>query len=123
MENKSHVITRNNIEQKGQKSTQSDVVIPNKLCNSETCLGLRHWRLLSNLKNNFSKPVRNDMDNKKSRSTLLIRQLNRLDCFAFARNDKIVEFEDNKILKQVQDDNTAVVQNDAKDKNVKNLVP
>ena len=41
--------------------TQSDVVIPNKLDNGETCQGLRHWRLFSNLKNNFSKPVRNDM--------------------------------------------------------------
>ena len=49
----------------------------NKLVNSKTCHGLRHWRLFSNLKNNFSKPVRNDMDNK-----------NKLDCFAFARNDE-----------------------------------
>ena len=38
-----------------------DVVIPNKLDNDKTCQGLRHWRLLSNLKNIFSKPVRNDM--------------------------------------------------------------
>ena len=38
----------------------------NKLDHGETCQGLRHWRLLSNLKNNFSKPVRNDMK-KKSR--------------------------------------------------------
>ncbi len=59
-----HVITRKNIEQEMQKSTQRDVVIPNKLGNGETCQGLRHWRLLSNLKNNFSKPVRNDMINK-----------------------------------------------------------
>ena len=66
----------------------------NKLVNSKTCHGLRHWRLFSNLKNNFSKPVRNDMDNK-----------NRLDCFAFARNDEIVGFEDNKILNQVQNNN------------------
>ena len=33
----------------------------NKLDNDKTCQGLRHWRLLSHLKNNFSKPVRNDM--------------------------------------------------------------
>ena len=36
----------------------------NKLGNGETCQGLRHWRLLSNLKKNFSKPVRNDMKDK-----------------------------------------------------------
>ena len=88
MENKKHVITRNNVEQKCQKSTQSDVVIPNKLCNDKTCQGLRHWKLLPNLKNNFSKPVRNDIDNNKSRSVLPSRQFNRLDCFAFARNDR-----------------------------------
>ena len=78
MKNKNHVITSHNVEQEGQKSIRSDVVIHNKLGNSETCLGLRHWRLLSNLKNSFSKPVRNDMNNK-----------NKLDCFAFARNDAI----------------------------------
>ena len=59
-----HVITRNNVEQMTQKSTQRDVVIPNELGNGETCQGLRHWRLLLNLKNNFSRPVHNDMDNK-----------------------------------------------------------
>ena len=57
-----HVITRNNVEQKVQKLVRSDVVIPNKLSNSETCQGLRHWRLLFNLENNSSKPVRNDME-------------------------------------------------------------
>ena len=72
-----HVITSHNVEQEVQKLIRSDVVIHNKLGNGETCQGLRHWRLLSNLKNNFSKPVRNDMDNK-----------NKLDCFAFARNDE-----------------------------------
>ena len=44
------------------------------------------------MKDNFSKPVRNDMDNK-----------NRLNCFASARNDKMIEFADNegnKILNQ-----------------------
>ena len=51
-------------EVKCQAEIQSDVVIPNELGNGETCQGLRHWRLLSNLKNNFSKPVRNDMKNK-----------------------------------------------------------
>ena len=69
LQTKNHVITRKNIEQEMQKSTQSDVVIPNELGNGETCQGLRHWRLLSNLKNNFSK---------------------------LARNDKIAEFGDNK---------------------------
>ena len=64
LQTQNHVITRKNIEQEMQKSTQSDVVIHNKLGNGETCQGLRHWRLLSNLKNNFLKPVRNDMDNK-----------------------------------------------------------
>ncbi len=49
---------------KCQTKIQSDVVIHNKLNNCKPCLGLRHWRLLSNLKNNFSKPVRNDMNNK-----------------------------------------------------------
>ena len=63
----------------------------NKLGNSEICQGLRHWRLLSNLKNNFSKPVRNDMKNK--------------------------------FLKQVQDDKVVIIQNDAKEENVKTLVP
>ena len=97
-----HVITRNNIEQEGQKSIRSDVVIPNKLGNGETCQGLRHWRLLSNLKNNFSKLVRNDMgrhpegDSPKDLSTNtnlkispeFVSDKNRLDCFAFARNDE-----------------------------------
>ena len=90
MKNKNHVITRTNRaecgavcqndrlsaghiwqtrshvygEVKCQAEIQSDVVIPNELGNGETCQGLRHWRLLSNLKNNFLKPVRNDMDNK-----------------------------------------------------------
>ena len=35
-----HVITRKNIEQEMQKSTQSDVVIPNELGNSETLSGI-----------------------------------------------------------------------------------
>ena len=48
-------------EVKCKAEIQRDVVIPNELDNGETCQGLRHWRLLSNLKNNFSKPVRNDM--------------------------------------------------------------
>ena len=47
-------------EVKCQAEVRSDVVIPNKLGNGETCQGLRHWRLLSNLKNSFSKPVHND---------------------------------------------------------------
>ena len=72
-----HVITSHNVEQEVQKLIRSDVVIPNKLGNGETCQGLRHWRLLSNLKNNFSKPVRNDMDNK-----------NKLDCFSIYNNKK-----------------------------------
>ena len=93
MKNKNHVITRNNIEQEVQKSVRSDVVIPDELGNGDTCNGLRHWRLLSNLKNNFSKPVRNDMDNK-SMAALLSRQLNKLDCFASARNDKSRHTED-----------------------------
>ena len=61
MKDKNHVITSHNVEQEVQKLVRSDVVIPNKLDNGETCQGLRHWRLFSNLKNNFSKPVRNDM--------------------------------------------------------------
>ena len=71
MKNKNHVITRNDIEQKCQKSTQSDVVIPNKLGNGDTCRGLRHWRLLSKLNNNFSKPVRNDMTGSLAPSALV----------------------------------------------------
>ena len=42
----------------------------NKLDNGKTCLGLRHWRLLSNLKNNFSRPVRNDMINKNRKELI-----------------------------------------------------
>ena len=61
MKNKNHVITSHNVEQEVLKSVRSDVVISNELDNGETCQGLQHWRLLSNLKNNFSKPVRNDM--------------------------------------------------------------
>ena len=72
MENKNHVITRNNIEQEIEKSVQSDVVIHNKLSNCETCQGLRHWRLLYNLKNNFSKPVRNDMKKKILKQSWII---------------------------------------------------
>ena len=90
----------------------------NKLVNGETCQGLRHWRLLFNLKNNFSKPVRNDMKDKipkqvrndevtcaplagEPKSLISKGGKNRLDCFAFARNDEIVGFEDNKILNQL----------------------
>ena len=51
-------------EVKCQAEVRSDLVIPNKLGNGETCQGLCHWRLLHNLNNNFSIPVRNDMDNK-----------------------------------------------------------
>ena len=83
-----HVITRNDIKQGVQRSVRSDVVLPNNLDNGKICQGLRHWRLLFNLKNNFSKPVRNDMNNNNSRSVLPSRQLNKLDCFAFARNDQ-----------------------------------
>ena len=101
LQTQNHVITRKNIEQEMQKSTQRDVVIPNKLGNGEICQGLRHWRPLPKLKNNFSKPVRNDMDNKR-RLTLLSRQLNKLDCFAFARNDAIVEFEDKEGKKMLK---------------------
>ena len=32
LQTQNHVITRNNVEQVTQKSIQSDVVIPNKLC-------------------------------------------------------------------------------------------
>ena len=107
-ENIMPVITSHNVEQEVLKSVRSDVVIPNKLGNGETCQGLRHWRLLSNLKNNFSKPVRNDIvefggvtrhpegDNPKDLSTNMNLKLspefvsdkNKLDCFAFARNDE-----------------------------------
>ena len=102
MKNKNHVITSHNVEQEVQKLVRSDVVIPNKLGNGETCQGLRHWRLLSNLKNNFSKLVRNDMgrhpegDSPKDLSTNtnlktspeFVSDKNKLDCFAFARNDE-----------------------------------
>ena len=145
MKNKSHVITRTNRaecvavcqndrlsaghiwqtrshvygEMKCQAEIRSDVVIPNKLGNGETCQGLRHWRLLSNLKNNFSKPVRNDMgrhpegtraedvrrepypfnasvkcpkdlstNTNLKLSPEFVSDKNKLDCFAFARNDE-----------------------------------
>ena len=42
----------------------------NKLDNDKTCQGLRHWRLLPNLKNNFPKPVRNDMNNKNGKELI-----------------------------------------------------
>ena len=64
LQTQNHVITRNNIKQIMPKYTQSDVVIPNKLDNGETCLGLRHSSLFSYLKNIFLKPVRNDMNIK-----------------------------------------------------------
>ena len=130
MKNKKHVITSHNVEQEGQKSTQSDVVIHNELSNGKTCQGLRHWRQLSNLKNNFSKPVRNDMNNK-----------NKLDCFAFARNDasRHPEGDNPKDLQTLESRffahasrgckaepypfNARVAQNDVINKNVKNLFP
>ena len=112
MKDKNHVITSHNVEQEVQKLVRSDVVIHNKLDNDETCQGLRHWRLLYNLKNNFSKPVRNDMgrhpegDNPKDLQTLGNR------FFAFAQNDGTLKFGDNKILKQVQHDKVVIIQND-----------
>ena len=128
MKNKKHVITRTNRaecgavcqndrlsaghiwqtrshvygEVKCQAEVRSDVVIPNELDNDKTCFGLRHWRLLPNLKNNFSKPVRNDMvkenlkrvqDNNVTRHTEddSPKYLQTLEYrfFAYAQNDVI----------------------------------
>ena len=55
-----HVITRNNVEQMTQKSTQRDVVIPNKLDNGETCQGLLRRFVYKNTNNNEISP-HNDM--------------------------------------------------------------
>ena len=112
----------------------------NKLGYGNTCQGLRHWRLLSNLKNNFSKPTRNDMDNNKSRSALPIQQLNRLDCFASARNDVSHHTEGDspkylstlgsrffalhariKRIRLTPSSSAHVAQNDVINKNIKNL--
>ena len=81
-----------------QAKTQRDVVIPNKLSNGESCKGLRHWKLLSNLKNNFSKPIRNDMGRHTEDNSP--KYLQTLECRFFA-----------------------YAQNDAKDKTVTNLFP
>ena len=63
LQTQNHVITRNNIEQEVQKSTQSDVVIPNKLSNCETCHGLlRHF--VHKIINNDEISPHNDMINK-----------------------------------------------------------
>ena len=74
MENKNHVITRNNIEQEIEKSVQSDVVIPNKLGNGETCLGLLR-RFVHKITNNNEISPHNDMNNKR-KSALPNRQSN-----------------------------------------------
>ena len=82
----------------------------NKLDHGETCHGLRHWRLLSVLKNNFSKPARNDMGKEN------LKQV------------------DNNVTRHTEDDSPkylqtleyrffAYAQNDAKDKTVTNLFP
>ena len=63
MKNKSHVITRNNIEQEGQQTVRSDVVIPNKLGNGETCQGLLR-RFVHKISNNNEISPHNDMVNK-----------------------------------------------------------
>ena len=98
-------------EVKCQAKIQSDVVIPNELGNGETCQGLRHWRPLPKLKNNFSKPVRNDMG-----------------------KENLKRVQDNNVTRHTEDDSPkylqtlecrffAYAQNDAKDKTVKNLFP
>ena len=63
LQTQSHVITRNNVEQMTQKSTQRDVVIPNKLGNSKTCLGLLR-RFVYKITNNNEISPHNDMNNK-----------------------------------------------------------
>ena len=55
-----HVITRKDIKQKMQKSVRSDVVIPNKLGQSETCQGLLRRFVYKNTNNNEISP-HNDM--------------------------------------------------------------
>ena len=63
MKNKNHVITSHNVEQEVQKSTQSDVVIPNELDNCETCKGLLR-RFVHKITNNNEISPHNDMNNK-----------------------------------------------------------
>ena len=70
-----------------ERTEQRDVVIPNELGNGETCQGLRHWRLLSNLKNNFSKPVRNDMGRHTEDGSPKYLHTLGSRFFAFAQND------------------------------------
>ena len=60
LQTQNHVITRKNIEQEMQKSTQSDVVIPNELGNGETCQGLLRRFVHKNTNNNEISP-HNDM--------------------------------------------------------------
>ena len=101
--------------------------------------------LVGEPKSLISKGGKNVLDYNQEPPPEFVSDKNRLDCFAFARNDEIVGFEDNKILNQltatpthtdshvspqlngslckVQNDNTAVVQNNAKDKTLTNLFP
>ena len=88
----------------------------NKLGNSETCQGLRHWRLLSNLKNNFLKPVRNDMKKKILNQSWIIGG-SACSTQPSPRRASLLP------KSAVQDDRVVVVQNDVINKNVKTLVP
>ena len=63
MKNKNHVITSHNVEQEGQKSVRSDVVIPNKFDNGETCKGLLR-RFVRKITNDNENSPHNDMNNK-----------------------------------------------------------
>ena len=69
LQTQSHVITRSNIEQKWQRSIQSDVVIHNKLGNGKTCLGLLR-RFVYKITNIKEISPRNDMNNKNGKELI-----------------------------------------------------
>ena len=101
MENKNHVITSHNAKQEVQKSTQSDVVIPNELGNGETCQGLLR-RFVHKITNNNEISPHNDMVNKNRNELINLSTYQLIDL--------------KKILRLKP-------QNDVINKNIKNLVP
>ena len=69
MKDNNHVITRSNIEQKWQRSIQSDVVIYNKSGNGKTCLGLLR-RFVYKITNIKEISPHNDMNNKNGKGLI-----------------------------------------------------
>ena len=89
----------------------------NELGNGEACQGLRHWRRLSNLKNNFSKPVRNDMNNKNRKRLINLSTYRLIDLKKILRlNALALNGYDSRLTSSAR-----AAQDDVK--NVKNLFP